>query len=227
MLAPGAVKCPSCGKPTSGAARRCAHCGAVVEARAARDRGAALACPACARPTQGLACGDVELDGCLGCGGVWFDDGEVDALAGELSDQDVARDALQAARALAADASEKRKPAAYLDCPICHQMMSRRNYQDVSGVILQRCDGHGAWLDHAAVLRFLGLVSSGAMREIDRKALALRTQQERRQLEDARGEMLAAGQAQDEATEAQATFAGSGLISDARTAIRLLLGLWS
>jgi Zn-finger nucleic acid-binding protein len=226
MVAPGAVTCPSCGKPTSGAARRCAHCGAIVEARAARDPEAALACPACARPTQGLACGDVELDGCLGCGGVWFDDGEVDALAGELSDQDVASEALQAARALAADAAEGRS-AAYLDCPVCRQMMSRRNYQDVSGVVLQRCDGHGAWLDHAAVMRFLGLAASGAMREIDRKALAARTQQERRQLEDTRQALLAQGEAQDLTTEAQRPLDVGGILSDARTAVRLLLGLFS
>jgi Zn-finger nucleic acid-binding protein len=195
----------------------------VVEVRAARDLDAALGCPACARRTQPLAFGGVELDGCLGCGGVWFDDGELGELARDLTEEDVARDALQAARALAADAPEGWKPHAYLPCPVCQEVMTRRNYQDVSGVILQRCDGHGAWLDRDAVLRFFGLVSSGAMKEIDSRALALRVQQQRRQLDEVEDEgraMLRQGEIEDERRD-------RGIVSDVGNTIRLLLGLFS
>ena len=227
MRPAGVVTCPACGKPTSGAARRCAHCGAGVSQREPSQRSAALRCPNCEGAPQAILFGGVELDGCLACGGVWFDDREVNALAAELSDEELASAALQAARALGADARAGRKARAYFPCPVCHEVMARANYHDVSGVILHRCDGHGAWLDHANVLRFLTLVSNGGMRELDRRAVELRTQRELRQLsevEEMRRELLRKQEAEAETEEER---------RDARTVqggvsiIAALLGLLS
>jgi Zn-finger nucleic acid-binding protein len=225
MQAPGAVSCPRCGKPTAAAARRCAHCGAVVEpnVEAAAVRVTPVACPACTRATQFLSFGGVQLDGCLACGGVWFDDGELGSLADELGEQELALDALQAARALGGggrdDDGDLRAPS-YYPCPLCREVMSRRNYKDVSGVILHRCDGHGAWLDHPNVLRFLKIVSSGGLRELDQRALELRTQQERRKLAEIEEKEQEVAQ-RDELREEQAD---SNEIRGVVDVVRLVLG---
>jgi Zn-finger nucleic acid-binding protein len=220
MAEPGTVTCPSCGKRTSGAARRCAQCGAVVERVRPRVAGPLLACPGCKRATETLVFGGVELDGCLGCGGVWFDDGEVNALAAELTEEELARDALQAARTLTAEGREPKTPE-YVACPVCGELASRRNYHDVSGVILHRCDGHGAWLDHANVIRFLTIVSNGGMRELDQRELALRTQQQMQQLAEVEVKRAEMVRQEDEAEERR----DWGVVNGVLFVIRLILGL--
>ena len=42
---------------------------------------AALSCPRCAKPLAAVSYQDVTVDQCPACGGVWFDRGELEALA--------------------------------------------------------------------------------------------------------------------------------------------------
>ncbi len=42
----------------------------------------------------------------------------------------------------------------YKDCPVCATVMMRRNYANVSGVIVDHCSDHGTWVDEHA---FAGL----------------------------------------------------------------------
>jgi Zn-finger nucleic acid-binding protein len=38
-------------------------------------------------------------------------------------------------------------PVQYLPCPVCHEMMTRKNWGTYSGVIVDICQAHGTWFD--------------------------------------------------------------------------------
>ena len=62
----------------------------------------------------------------------------------------------------------------YLPCPVCGELMSRRNFADVSGVILDWCRGHGWWFDAHELERVIRFLEGGGMEQ------ARRHQHERR-----------------------------------------------
>ena len=58
------------------------------DAEAERQRILSVAkgrCPKCASPLVAITYRDVELDKCTGCGGLWFDTGELDRVMGQES----------------------------------------------------------------------------------------------------------------------------------------------
>src|SRR5262245_14794874 len=88
------MRCLQCGKATSEAAAKCAHCGAGT--RVAAVRGAeTITCPHCATATHSVTVGPLELDVCENCGATWFDTHEVEAAcdaAGSHAGADFRRD---------------------------------------------------------------------------------------------------------------------------------------
>lgn len=50
---------------------------------------------------------------------------------------------------------------AYRKCPECSHFMQRRNFRRSSGVIIDRCKKHGAWLDADELEQITGFVMSG------------------------------------------------------------------
>jgi Zn-finger nucleic acid-binding protein len=105
--------------------------------------------------------GPLEIDRCCSCRGIWLDRGELTQLK-DLADDKSLRDGVRAA--LGDDARQPTtRPTAsvYIGCPVCASPMSRRNYVDVSGIIIDRCEAHGTWLDHDDAIRLFELVVSG------------------------------------------------------------------
>lgn len=106
-------------------------------------------CPACGTPLVALEYDELEVDHCLGCGGLWLDAGELEFLYG---------DAAAAATFLAEDDGSRPVRSARR-CPRCgRRMEERRTAGDEAGTV-ERCGrGHGLWLDRderAALLRGL------------------------------------------------------------------------
>lgn len=151
--------CPHCRKRTSSLALKCAHCS--CEVTQARTEGARtpIRCPCCESAVDVLWLGELEVDRCRACSGIWLDAGELKAfraLADDAGMQEGVRAALE----------EMRKPAprstkTYLPCPVCLTPMSRRNYADVYSLTLDHCRTHGTWLDHDDAVRLFELVASG------------------------------------------------------------------
>ena len=93
----------------------------------------ALECPACKEPMIVAEYGDVEIDTCVACGGVWLDGGELEALLGspvpELAEPD-------------AGLGEPVR-----DCPVCVDKLVKDRYGH-SDVVVDKCPhGDGIWLD--------------------------------------------------------------------------------
>lgn len=174
--------CKGCGERTPPFARVCPHCGRTLVHRTRRDHSAPVACPACGVPNKLLALGGVTIDTCRRCGGTWFDDAELDQLADDLAGADLARDAIAALGTLGKVGVDSRKVVRYFPCPVCQDMMNRRNYRDVSGIILHRCSGHGTWLDRVNAGRLFRVIADGRLYEIQERATALGLEAQRRQV---------------------------------------------
>jgi Zn-finger nucleic acid-binding protein len=150
--------------------RVCPHCGATAVPRSQQDHATPVICAGCGARTEFENLGGLTIDACRSCGGTWFDDGELESVAHELSDSELARDAIAAIKSRRPPQElDSRQSGRYFSCPVCGEAMMRRNYGEVSGIILHRCSGHGTWLDRSNELRFLQILADGRLPDIERR----------------------------------------------------------
>ena len=103
-----------------------------------------MKCPACSKELQTVAAGDVDVDICVGgCGGVWFDDGELDKFD---EDSEIAAEVILKARpgnSKPPDGKQLRK------CPRCpDQVIVRQFFDPKNQVEINQCwECSGIWLD--------------------------------------------------------------------------------
>lgn len=106
-------------------------------------------CPGCGEPLRPVvARGGVEIDACDACGGLWLDAGELEQLTRGLDPApgEGARDEAELRRRVAPPPPGDGE-VRYRECPRCREIMTRRNFGSISGVIVDECRRHGLWLD--------------------------------------------------------------------------------
>jgi Zn-finger nucleic acid-binding protein len=52
-------------------------------------------------------------------------------------------------------------PVRYLVCPVCSELMLRRNFGDTSGVVVDVCTRHGVWFDRGELGQILQFCATG------------------------------------------------------------------
>lgn len=130
-----------------------------------------LACPRCAAELNAEIAGAFGLHRCGSCGGVWLDPETFRGLC-EADAKDREDEPADAAPG-GPDSSHRDDKVRYLRCPVCDDSMNRVNFARVSGVMLDVCRPHGAWLDAGelrAIRRFVrgsGLARFVRRRKID------------------------------------------------------------
>jgi Zn-finger nucleic acid-binding protein len=176
--------CPRCFAHMFHGHRHCPGCGvaAAGPARVQPDgEPSARRCPRCptlgSEPMVANLVGDVLVDECRGCHGIWLDAAAVDRLVRERQEKSVG-----AVRAHLAPpeglATESPPPAiaaparAYLPCPDCGALMNRSNFARSSGVMLDVCRDHGTWFDRDELRRVIDFVLGGGLEKSARKELA-------------------------------------------------------
>lgn len=117
------------------------------EAGALLKRKRLLFCPLCQEELETLYIGDVEIDGCPHCAGIWCDAKELEKIEKIKSDtlsEDMNRYwQAQLCESCAPSSSER-----VLCCPVCGLLMSTGRHRGRSGALLDRCTGGcGKWLD--------------------------------------------------------------------------------
>lgn len=164
--------CPRCFARVFHGSKHCRGCGAEVVAPAAADpngQPSKLGCPRCQVPMTARLIGDVLLDECGECHGIWVD---VPALERILQERRQARaDAIlgmqSGGQAPATDSAPK--GSMYVKCPECATLMNRRNFSGSSGVIVDVCRGHGTWFDNKELQRVVEFAMSGGLERAQRK----------------------------------------------------------
>ncbi len=97
-------------------------------------------CPSCGNAMITLELADVEIDHCVGCGGIWLDAGELELLL------DDARKAAGLLASFQEDPSAAEHPR---KCPICDKKMAKVVVGRSKPVLLiDKCRrGDGLWFD--------------------------------------------------------------------------------
>jgi Zn-finger nucleic acid-binding protein len=176
--------CPRCFGRTFAGDKHCPACGLAAGAPARgqpeEDAAKARPCPRCSRqgarqPMVAHLVGDVLVDECRACRGVWLDGAAVDRLVRERQAGSI--DAVRAhlaprGLAVTATAATTAATRAYLPCPECAGLMNRSNFARCSGVMLDVCREHGTWFDKDELGRVLDFVLGGGLEKSARKELA-------------------------------------------------------
>ena len=111
----------------------------------ATRQGKNLLCPACHENLTTLLTDGAEVDECIGCGGTWVDFME-EKIFLDMHPDVFTLDELRRLRRFYKP-FEKIEPIQYRRCPVCDDIMSRRNWGSASGVIVDRCEIDGTWFD--------------------------------------------------------------------------------
>jgi Zn-finger nucleic acid-binding protein len=173
------ITCPSCFGRAFLGSKFCSFCSAALDAPAAPIRGDAAhalrRCPRCPeRPPSPLVAhvsGDVVLDECGRCGGMYVERRTFDRLVTDREKQSAIFAALDPAQAAAAPQpmTAQNATVAYLRCPDCGGLMNRTNFGKRSGVIIDVCAPHGIWFDRDELRRVLEFVRQGGLDETRRR----------------------------------------------------------
>ncbi len=89
---------------------------------------------------------ELYIEKCKHCKGIFLDFGELEALMEREIVKSEKHD-LKTLRDITNNPRVREQKIKYKKCPQCRKMMSRLNYQQRSGVIMDRCGSCGYWLD--------------------------------------------------------------------------------
>ena len=108
-----------------------------------------MKCPNCSHDMVLVKYENVTIDECPGCGGVWLDDRELNAIIADGTETFSAEEKNNAVRLKGLD-----RPPKTLACPKCQAPMKVVNYAYNSGVFIDSCpNNHGVWLDKGELVK--------------------------------------------------------------------------
>lgn len=173
----GRFRCQSCDAVVHPGVEHCLICHAdlgwssaqrppEVAHRAVAAELAETQCPRGHGPLEHHDLGGGHVHVCARCAGLFVERGSLDPLS---SDGPAAVAARELAVRLEQDRSEQvdGSRVGYLSCPACAQGMARRNFERVSGVMVDVCANHGTWFDGGEWVRATEFLAGGGL---ERKA---------------------------------------------------------
>lgn len=188
------ARCSNCKAPLPPGSQVCDYCGnrtdidlQGIHHYTTHDLDSPRICPRCDIKLKTI---DLKLNGrflierCETCYGLFFDPGELEALleATVKNTFEIDRTRLNA---ISNDRQPNPHPISYIKCPVCAQLMHRVNFGVKSGVVVDRCKAHGAWLDGGELRQLFEWMKLGGhlleqqRKEEQRKEAEKREQEER------------------------------------------------
>ena len=167
--------CPECYARNNEGSRFCRGCGITFDARPLQTQPTGLHCPVCDIEMRRRTVAGHPADECPRCEGLWIGrdyftamvNRSIEALRNRLGENYVGEGSPTKAPRQALDGV-----VAYRKCPLCKQVMHRKNFKRVSGVIIDECGDHGIWLDADELEHIAGFVAGGGLQhtaEFDRR----------------------------------------------------------
>jgi Zn-finger nucleic acid-binding protein len=137
----------------------CRGCGSELGLTLAAQSNAGGTCPDCKQPLVAFEAGAGTLHVCERCGGQMVSHSLLRALIEQ-------RETL--GRAVPSPASlprgnPLRDPVRYRPCPDCQQLMNRKNFGGISGIVIDVCSLHGTFFDPGELPRVLAFVRRGGL----------------------------------------------------------------
>ena len=158
------LMCPECFARNTEGSHFCRGCGVEFKPERMDDEKQDLPCPRCQTSLRKRAVAGHPASECGTCSGLWvrtdyFESLVNKAVEAERSDPLYRDPSLAQTRPTVQSApTVKSQDLVYLKCPECRQVMHRKNFGRVSGVIIDQCATHGSWLDAdelEAIARFI------------------------------------------------------------------------
>jgi Zn-finger nucleic acid-binding protein len=137
-----------------------------------------LACPDCNRQLLAFKGEGGVLHDCGRCGGQFVDHALLEALLAGRERYG------QAAPHKPPRHNPLDSPVRYVRCPACLEIMTRKNFGRVSGIIVDVCRQHGMWFDVGELPRVLAFAEAGGLALAREKEIEARAElMARRKLE--------------------------------------------
>ncbi len=184
--------------------KHCEHCGVRTELIVI-EPSATGKCPRCDGRLRKKSVGDIALESCDLCGGLWLGIQAFD----QICNDHVAHTAASGLGAVTPriEAEEVR----YVKCPQCNNIMNRINYSGGSGVIIDVCRSHGIWLDKDELQHIIEFIRSGGV-DRQRKKESDSLKQQRSQLEREKSSSQTIGAGSDIAIGSGIDLGGNAII---------------
>ena len=168
--------CPHCLTRISDQAKFCHHCGTAISIQGKLGDSSGKNCPSCRSETE-LSVRKIKTTQfsaleCNICAGLWVETAIFEFLEKkmiELASSGVTKEYVSNTHTIKRQSLDDQN--LYRKCPICENIMHRRNYGPGSGIIMDHCQKHGFWFDNqelGAILRWIrtgGLLASRKRRE--------------------------------------------------------------
>jgi Zn-finger nucleic acid-binding protein len=98
---------------------------------------------------------------CTQCGGIWLDSQSFERV---MEDKDSSALGKIVPKAGGQKGREvERQKVAYVPCPVCRNLMHRKNFAGCSGVVIDWCKGHGFWFDTDELEKVIAFIHSGGL----------------------------------------------------------------
>lgn len=176
--------CPRCLSRVFHGHKHCPECGAELSLAASVEPRDDRSCPRCDEQLGGRLVGDIVVDECIACHGLWLDHVAVKRI---VTDRQQAR-AESLLGALPNTLKYEIQPPGkmYIKCPICRVVMNRKLFATGSGVVIDVCKDHGAFFDTGELPRVIEYVMEGGLERAARKEIDQQKAQAKRELHAAR-----------------------------------------
>ncbi|MBI4710275.1 MAG: zf-TFIIB domain-containing protein [Nitrospirae bacterium] len=147
-------KCEHCGKDINISYKVCPLCGGH---QGETPTPAPPVCPRCKAPLKTSVINDEEYNVCPSCSGMWLDRVKFHRATTEY---DVFK------KTNFKDEYKKqplRESIEYIPCVRCGKLMNRKNFNRISGVMIDECGSHGVWLDSGEFERIRHFIADGGL----------------------------------------------------------------
>jgi Zn-finger nucleic acid-binding protein len=170
--------CPFCFGPVFRGMKYCPNCGTAVD-RTSMASDKKLNCPRCGHLLAPARISGVRIDECQVCGGIWLDKAVFQTICDHAEKGEtipIHPDQVEKVELKPVSESER----LYIPCPVCGDLMLRKNYAGGSGVIVDWCRLHGTWFDRQELQQIINFIKSGGLQATRKREMdKLHEEQER------------------------------------------------
>ncbi len=179
------IHCAHCYQKIPADSRFCVVCGRPAQKKA--EEGKVLEdrlCPRCQASMREQGVAGFTVLGCDQCQGMFIPHDTFQMM------QDSSERVVEATGAVERAHVDTKAKISYVRCPVCKQLMNRKNFAQVSGVIIDVCMGHGLWFDSGEMEKIMDFIGQGGLKKA--READLEKEKELAKLEKYRREGIAA-----------------------------------